>query len=164
MVLLKNLFHGSSPFNSAREENGVQHAGIICSCSHHSSTGWHPGHLQVPQCCCWVPTCGLRCPPAHTETPQAAVDTPSMDQTLQAHSCMFLGQEGKALCSLASSLAQSLRQPITSIKPIEWEHCFFPAPAGIRSGCGGGIPLAPPEGDLCHFYCVITHTSNDEHL
>lgn len=155
MILPKNLF----PFNSAREENRVQHAEIICSCSHHSSTAWHPRLLaRSPSAAAGSPPVVsdalLHPPPAHAESPQGRCRYPMNGSNASVSQLYIPGTTaregflftGLPLCS------PDQRQPITSIKPRGQEQCFFPAPTGVEIWVWGRNPTTTPECDLCNFY------------
>lgn len=171
MILLKNLFYWSWPFNSAREENMVQYTGIICSCSHHSSTGWHPrpplmGSSSAPaesppvvSASC-IPSCSCRDTPGSCGFQKKGSNSPVTELRIPGTTVReSLLLTGLLLHCPESKAANNLHQA-----EVMGTSSFFQHQTVFRSVCGGGIPLAPPEGDLCHFYQDLTHASNAEHM
>lgn len=107
-----------------------------------------PGHLQVPQSCCWVPTCSLRCPPA---SPPAHTDTPG--------SCGSLMNSSNSLLSQLYIPGTTGREGFlfTGLPPC----CPEPEPANNfhqanRMGTGTSRDLDPGAGEESHWHPLET--------
>lgn len=131
MILLENLFPRSSTFKSSLEENRVQQAGIIRTCSLCSSTAWHPSPLAGPPP---IAADALLHPLLLTRGCPRQLWIPDERIKLSGLTAVYPGdhRKGKTFCLLCFLAAvRSQRQPITCMnKPRRWEQRFVPAAAG----------------------------------
>lgn len=83
----------------------------------------------------------------------------------QLYILVTIGRQRPSVCCASSllSVAKDGRQPVSTNRD-DGNSAVFQHQQVFRSRCGGRIPFAPSEADLCHFYQDIAHILEDEHL